>query len=131
MSKSEIAVNKFKQGYACSQAVACAFAEDLKIDEKVLYKMAEGFAAGMGGGKVACGAITGAGILSGLVNSDGNITDAGNTKAKSKADSSRMVDLFEERIGAITCKDIKGKKHIPCTACIEEAVRIAEEVLVL
>ena len=39
----ELAVKKFKQGYNCCQAVACAYCEELGIKEEDVFRLTEGF----------------------------------------------------------------------------------------
>ena len=58
-SKKEIAVEKFKKGYNCCQAVACTYCEELGIPEEDLFRLAEGFGSGIGGLKDTCGAVMG------------------------------------------------------------------------
>ena len=67
MSKADIASAKHRNGYNCCQAVACTFAEETGIDESILYKLGEGFGAGMGTTEGVCGAISGAAMIAGLV----------------------------------------------------------------
>ena len=38
----ELAVKKFKQGYNCCQAVACAYCEELGIKEEDVFRLTEG-----------------------------------------------------------------------------------------
>ena len=82
MNRAELADEKHINGYNCCQAVACVFADEVGIDESLLYRMGEGFGAGMGTTQGVCGAISGAAMLAGLVYSDGNTEKAGQTKAK-------------------------------------------------
>ena len=58
-SKKETAVEKFKKGYNCCQAVACTYCEELGIPEKDMFRLAEGFGSGIGGLKDTCGAVMG------------------------------------------------------------------------
>ena len=37
------AITNFEKGYNCAQAVACAYADDLGIDEELLFRLTEGF----------------------------------------------------------------------------------------
>lgn len=133
MTKSELAVSKHRDGYNCCQAVACSFAEELGCDEATLYKMCEGFGAGMGTGLGVCGALSGAAILSGLINSDGNIECAGQTKASTYRLASKMQMEFADKVGSIICKQIKsgtdGKPLTSCADCIAIATEIAEKTL--
>ena len=130
MTKAELAVSKYKSGYNCAQSVVCSFAEELGMDESVLYKMAEGFGAGMGSGMGPCGAMAGVAMLSGLANSDGDIAQPGQTKAKSTRMSASLTSEFIEKIGALYCKDIKigvdGHSLSSCADCIRTAVELAE-----
>ena len=45
-SKKETAVEKFKKGYNCCQAVACTYCEELGIPEKDMFRLAEGVGSG-------------------------------------------------------------------------------------
>ena len=130
MTKSELALNKFKNGYNCCQAVACAFAEELGVDERVLYKVCEGFGGGLGCGKGVCGAMSGAAIVAGLTNSNGDIDNAGITKAGTTRLSATMLGEFESRVGAYICGDIKRGPNGPlasCADCIAIGAEIAEK----
>lgn len=60
-----------KKGYNCAQAVACAYCDLVGVDEDTMFKMAEGFGAGMGGMEGTCGAVSGAVLLAGMHNSHG------------------------------------------------------------
>lgn len=133
MSKADIASAKHRNGFNCCQAVACTFAEEAGIDESILYKMGEGFGAGMGTTEGVCGAISGAAMLAGLVHSDGNTEHAGLTKAKTTRAAGIMQKKFVEEARALRCKDIKtgnnGKAFTSCDECIRIATRLVEEEL--
>ena len=129
MTKSELAVSKHRNGYNCCQAVACSFAEELGMDERELYKVCEGFGGGMGTGLGVCGAMSGAAIAAGLVNSDGNIEHAGQTKAKSTRAAAQMQMEFVDRAGALACKEIKMGKRTSCDECIAIAAEAVEKML--
>ena len=47
--KTEKAVNNYKNGYTCAQAVACAFCEEAGIDEKTMFRLTEAQGVGLGG----------------------------------------------------------------------------------
>ena len=130
MTKAELAVSKYKCGYNCAQAVVCTFAEELGMDESLLYKMAEGFGGGMGTGMGVCGAMAGVAMLSGLVNSDGDIGHPGGTKAKSTRMVGSLSSEFIEKIGALYCREIKigvdGRSLASCAECVGTAAELAE-----
>ena len=133
MDRAEQAVAKHRNGYNCCQAVACVFAEELGMDESLLYKLCEGFGAGMGTTLGVCGAISGAAILAGLVYSDGNIEMPGQTKAKTTRAAGMMQKKFVEKAQRLICKDIKtgndGKPFTSCPDCIRIAVGLVENEL--
>ena len=133
MDRAEKASAKHRNGYNCCQSVACVFADEVGIDESLLYKIGEGFGAGMGTTQGVCGALCGAAMLAGLVHSDGNIERAGLTKAKTTRTAGIMQKKFGERAGALICRDIKtgnnGKPLISCDDCIKIAVRLVEDEL--
>ena len=132
MTRKEIAARLHEKKYNCAQSVLCAFAEKTGISEQELFKISEGFGAGMGSTNHVCGALSGAIMLAGIVNSDGN-TENPQTKAATYKLATDMTELFNKRAGAVNCRDIKGlDTGIPtcsCGDCISYAVEIAEEIL--
>ena len=125
------AVENHHKGCNCAQAVACAFSDKVGYDEETLFKMAEGFGAGMGNRKCACGAISGAIILAGLVSSSGSVENV--TKRNTYKLSAQIVDIFEENCKALTCGEIKGIETgtpiVSCDECIIVAAEAAEKIL--
>lgn len=129
MDKVELAVEKHRSGYNCAQAVACAFADELGMDESLLYKMAEGFGGGLGCAKGQCGALSGAVLVAGLLNSDGDTANPGGTKKGTGAKSREILTYFKEKAGAVICYDIKGSgSGVPLTSC-SDCVRIGAEAV--
>ena len=49
------------------------YAEELGIDEETLFRISEGFGAGMGGMMQTCGAVTAMFMALGLANSSGDL----------------------------------------------------------
>lgn len=131
--RAEKAIEKHARGYNCCQAVACAFADELGVDESQLYKVCEGFGFGMGNARGICGAMSGAAIVSGLLYSDGDTENAGKTKAKTTKAAAMMQNKFAERAGALYCADIKtgnnGGMFTSCDECIRIAAELVEEDL--
>lgn len=120
-----------KKGYNCAQAVACAYCDLVGVDEDVMFKLTEGFGAGMGGMDCTCGALSGAIALAGMRNSKGhkNPVSKGSTYRISK----EMLNRFQVKNGSVICKDLKGletKKVLrSCDGCIRDAARLVEEML--
>ncbi|MDO5425320.1 MAG: C-GCAxxG-C-C family protein [Eubacteriales bacterium] len=125
------ALENHKKGMNCAQAVACAFADAVGMDEATLFKVSEGFGAGMGGMKCTCGAVSGAILLAGLKNSSG--TPENPTKARTYQLSKEITNTFEKMNGSVICRELKGvetKKVLrTCDGCIEDAAKIAEAIL--
>lgn len=132
MTKKELAIQLHDKKYNCAQAVACAFAEKVGVDMQTLFQACEGFGLGMGGMNGTCGAISGAVMLAGFKNSDGNINDPA-TKASTYQLSKAILEKFAEKNQATRCRDLKGVDTgtvlRSCPGCIEDAVEIVQEVL--
>jgi C_GCAxxG_C_C family probable redox protein len=130
MDVAEKAIELHNAGYNCCQAVACAFAEKIGIDEETLFKAGEGFGLGMGAMACTCGAVSGAVMLAGLKNSGGLNQ---RTKMATYKLAAKIVDEFKAKNQSVICREIKGvdtgKVLRSCSGCIEDAVKIAQEVL--
>ena len=133
MDRADKAEMLHKRGYNCCQAVACVFADVVGLDESLLYKIGEGFGGGMGTGKGICGAVSGAAMIAGLLNSDGDIDNPGQTKKFSTRAAGTIQKKFVEQAQRLICIDIKtgndGKMFTSCDDCIKIATRLTEEVL--
>lgn len=70
--KVKKALENHKKGRNCCQAVACVFAENVGMDENILFKAGDGFGAGMGGMECTGGAVSGAVLAAGMKNSSGD-----------------------------------------------------------
>ncbi|MGN1314333.1 MAG: C-GCAxxG-C-C family protein [Lachnospiraceae bacterium] len=134
MNKKEEAIKLHNKKYNCAQAVACAFAEEAGIDERILFQANEGFGLGMGGTEGVCGALSGAVMLAGFKNSDGN-TDNPASKASTYQISRQMLEAFKEKTGSTICKELKGLESgqvlCSCPDCVRAGVEVVEEVLKL
>ena len=127
----EKALELHSKGYNCAQSVICAFEERTGVDGNTLYKLSEGFGAGMGNRNNVCGALSGAVMLAGVVESSGDINNP--SKSLTYKKSGKISEIFEEKCRATSCCDIKGLKSgtptVSCDECIKIAVEAAEEVL--
>lgn len=131
-SRVEEAAERHKKGYNCSQAVVCTYCDILGIEEKAAFRMSEGFGAGMGDMENTCGALSGAVMLAGIKNSDGNLEEP-KTKGKTYQFSKEITKRFQERCGSAVCKEIKGiatgQPKYACRDCVRAAAAIAEDLL--
>ncbi|MDY2994215.1 MAG: C-GCAxxG-C-C family protein [Baileyella intestinalis] len=132
MTNQERAARLHGNGYNCCQAVLLTFCNELGVDPVTAFKIGEGFGLGMGGMENTCGALSGAIMLAGLKNSDGDL-DHPKTKAGTYRISRELTEAFKEKTGALVCRDLKGidtgKVLCSCPKCIESAVQIVEEIL--
>lgn len=131
-SRIDKTLDNHHKGYNCCQAVACAYCDLLGIDEATMFKMAEGFGAGMGGMQATCGAVSGAILLAGLKSSNGTITTPPSKGSTYKL-SKEIVQKFTDKNSSVVCKDLKGletgKILRSCDGCIEDAAALVEELL--
>lgn len=133
MDRGEQAVNFHHKGYNCAQAVACAFADKTDLDIKTLFRLTEGFGSGMADTYGTCGAVSGAVVIIGLLNSTGHINGAPYSKAETYKIVKNMIADFRAKNGAAICRDLKGidtKKVLrSCDGCIEDSVNILEKTI--
>ena len=95
MAHADHAVEKFRQGYNCSQSVVAAFAEDYGIDEQTAALHARGFGGGMGRTGGVCGAVSGAVMVIGL--STWDIADTDEAKHRAYALVREFFRLLRQR----------------------------------
>ena len=106
-SSIECATTRFKEGYACSQAVFSAFAGDFGLSDELALKLSAPFGGGMGRQGEVCGAVTGALMLIGL--KSGNITAADRTaKEKTYSLVEEFTTRFRARHKTILCRELLG-----------------------
>lgn len=131
-TRADEAVEKYKNGYNCAQAVVCTYCDLVDGDEKTMFKATEALGIGMGNMEGTCGAVTAACILAGMKRSSGN-TEKPDSKGETLRLSRKILNEFKEKNTTVVCKELKGietgKVLFPCTECIREASRIAEKVL--
>ena len=124
--------DKHTRGYNCAQIVLCSYAEELGIDEETVFRISEGFGAGMGGMMQTCGAVTAMFMALGLANSSGDL-QACDTKPQTMKKVRELAAEFEKKNGSIVCRELKGidtgKVLRSCDGCIEDGIRILGEYL--
>ena len=132
MAYKDQALEYHKQGYNCAQAVVCAFKDQFDLDEQTLFKLSEAFGLGMGNMEGTCGALSGALMVAGYLNSTGKL---GSEMPKSKAQTYQIdrtiAAQFLELNGSMLCKNLKtkGPGFVPCDTCIARACDILEKEL--
>ena len=131
-SKVKEAVQRKMCGYNCAQAVACTFCKEFGVDEKEMFKIAEGFGLGMGMMEM-CGALSGMMMVIGLANSVGDLDKGAPTKGATYKQVKEQVMKFKEKNGSYLCRELKGvetgKVLCSCPQCIMDAVALTEAYL--
>jgi C_GCAxxG_C_C family probable redox protein len=143
MSSKE-AVEKFRSGCNCSQAVFAGYSEKFGISENDALKISSGFGGGMGGLQKTCGAVTGAFMLLGCGLSN---PEDSSTKQKVTDAVKEFNRKFEGKLGSCSCLKLLGcdrntdegvkffeennLKETKCVKYVEEACRLVEEILIL
>ena len=144
MAKGEHAYNLFLEGYNCSQAVVCAFCDEVGLDRETALKLAS-FGGGMGRMREVCGAVSGMFMVAGLVSGYSDPTDKA-AKSKHYELIQKMAKKFSERNGSIICRDLLSGvkltpgaeptprddgfyKKRPCQELVRCAAEIADEFL--
>ena len=90
-NRKKIAVEAWKSGLNCAQAVLLTYADIINVDKETLFKISEGFGSGISGLKRTCGALMGAVMIAGMINSDGGYT---NPKTKKQHTTLSITSLF-------------------------------------
>ncbi len=121
MNRVEKAVELKNSGCNCTQAILLAYQDLLDLPPEKLEALGSYFQFGMGNATSTCGALLGAALVLGCIEGKGNKM----LKAK------ELNQAFEERAGALICKDLKGLETgvclCPCSKCVEIAANLIEE----
>ena len=114
MGNVEKAVEVFKGGLSCSQAVLGAYCERFGLDKKTAYKISSGFGGGMHLDQT-CGAVTGAIMAIGLKYGRtrpvlSEVEGADDVKARIKTAETvvEFAKKFKARHGSINCTSLIG-----------------------
>jgi C_GCAxxG_C_C family probable redox protein len=143
--KAEYAVKLFKEGYNCSQAVLCAFCEELGMDNDTALRLAASFGGGMGRLREVCGAVTGMFMIAGLKYGYTDVEDR-QLKQEHYELIQMLSNKFKEINGSIICRELLGLeirhdtpvpeertetyyKKRPCAELVKCAAGIIEEVI--
>jgi len=104
---SEVAMNYFKDGYNCAQAVVAAFCDRLNIDFETVIKMSSSFGGGMGRLREVCGAVSGMFIVAGLFYGYDNPQNKSAKTAHYKL-IQELAAEFKDANGSIICRELLG-----------------------
>jgi C_GCAxxG_C_C family probable redox protein len=140
----EKAIESFRSGFNCAQAVLTAYSDKLNFDNKLALSISCGFGGGMGRLQETCGAVTGSYMVLGVHNCN-KFTDNKDRKEETYSMIQKFNEKFKKINGATDCKSLlkcdlkteEGHRYmkennlsaIVCEKCISDAVRIVEEIM--
>ena len=107
-ARAQRAVELFKQGFNCSQAVFASCADLYGIDDEALaLRLSASFGGGMGRMRLVCGAASGMFLLAGLHN--GSCTPHDNEgKMANYALVQELAGEFKGKYGSLICAELLG-----------------------
>ena len=105
MDRADKAVELFKQGYNCAQAVAMAFCDATGLDEKTTARMISSFGGGMGRLREVCGAVSGMLMVAGVKYGAYDVND-NEAKASHYALIQSLAKQFAEENGSYICREL-------------------------
>lgn len=130
-SRVNIVIENHKKGYNCCQAVVCAYADLVGIDEVTALKMSEIFGSGIAGMAETCGSVCAMLLIASLKNSDGNL-EGPKTKVSTYKLGQELVEEFKKMNTSIVCKELRGdngEKLRSCRGCVTDAAILIEKLL--
>ena len=139
--RAQRAVELFKEGYNCSQAVFASCADLYGVtDEQLALRLSASFGGGMGRMRMVCGAASGMFMLAGLHNGSAKPHD-NEGKMANYAFVQELAGEFKGKYGSLICAELLGLapkpeepkpaertqqyyEKRPCSEMVAEAVRI-------
>ena len=107
-SRAQRAVDLFKQGFNCSQAVFASCADIYGVtDEKLALRLSASFGGGMGRMRLVCGAASGMFMLAGLHNGSATPHDS-EGKMANYAFVQQLAGEYKSRYGSLICAELLG-----------------------
>lgn len=107
MDRIENAVDTFKNGYNCAQAVLSVYGSELGIDRGKAIKLASPFGGGIAKLGEVCGAVSGALMVIGLQYGSVNIENP-ELKEKPYQVTREFVEKFKKKNGSLLCRNLIG-----------------------
>lgn len=145
MKHSDTAMQLFREGYNCAQAVFCAFSDVTGLERSEAARLASSFGGGMGRMREVCGAVSGALMVLGCAR---GYDDPGAKDAKMNhyALVQEFARRFRERNGSIVCRELLAGVRIapggvpeerteafykkrPCVQLVGDAAELLEQLL--
>ena len=144
MTKGDTAKELFESGMNCAQAVFCAFAPELGLDNDTALRISAGFGGGIGRLREVCGAVSGMTMTLSYKFACPDPNDR-QRKAALYALIQRAAGEFKAETGSIVCRELLGTggasapmpeqrtanyyKKRPCGELVRLAADITEKYL--
>ncbi|MGN1095592.1 MAG: C-GCAxxG-C-C family protein [Eubacteriales bacterium] len=142
MNRKEKALEYFRKGYNCAQAVFASFCDVTGYSEEDALRLASSFGGGMGRMREVCGTCSAMFMIAGILR---GYSDANDTKAKKEHYEliQSLAGKFKEKHGTIICRELLSSLHPdekptpsertesyykerPCAVFVADAVEILE-----
>lgn len=145
-TKPQIAVDLFREGYNCAQAVVLAYHDECGLTREMAKDISAPFGGGIGRQREVCGAVSGMCMVAGVLLK----FDDGDKQLARKSvyeQTQQMCGEFKKHHTSIVCREILGERADnnqntmpsprteayyatrPCEKCIEDAAIILDEIL--
>jgi len=115
------AVERFSEGLNCAQAILLTYGPASELDEPAALKLGSALGGGMGNTGRTCGAVSGAALILGLRYGPAQAQDK-DRKQVATGKVREFVSHFEERNGAVQCRDLLG-----CNIATPEGMESAQQ----
>jgi len=109
-SKTKKAVNMFKNGFLCSQAVLSAFSPEMGLNKEQALRMGVGFGSGVAERQNICGAVSAAVMIIGLKYGSDKPNDIKRRQITYNT-VNKFCKLFTKKNGSINCAELLGCDH--------------------
>lgn len=103
----QLAVDRFKEGFSCSQAVLSAYADVFGLELDLALKISQPFGGGIAHRGEICGAVSGAFMAIGLKYGRTHPEDIP-AREKTYEAVTHFIQQFKDRYGSILCKELLG-----------------------
>ena len=142
-----LARENFVRGYNCAQAVACAFCEEMGLEEAAVAKMVSSFGGGLGKQREICGAVSGAAFVLGVLRGYSD-PEATTEKTEHYARIQDFSARFKAEHETIICRELLKNLSLkkvnspepearteeyyrvrPCARFVETAAKLVEDML--
>lgn len=112
MTKRELALDYFNQGYNCSQAVLLAFSKEMGLTPEQIARLGSSFGGGVARLQEMCGAVSAMAMVAGLKEGYESPTD-GEGKAAHYERVRGLATDFQKKNGSYICRELLAEHPMP------------------